>query len=109
MADAGVAREMRGDAQLVQRLREARAAFEPGRPADGVPRTDDEVTAAVRELARGGVIAGASGAASLAGALVACADETLRARLGVTADSQVAVVNSEGATDPASYAAILAG
>ena len=42
-------------------------------------------------------------------ALVACADETLRIRLGITPDSQVAVVNSEGATDPPSYAAILAG
>ena len=71
--------------------------------------TDDEVTAAVRELARGGVIAGASGAASLAGALVACADEMLRARLGITSDSRVGVVNTEGATDPVSYAAILAG
>ena len=71
--------------------------------------TDDEAAAAVRELARKGVTAGASGAASLAGALAACADEALRARLGITAGSQIAVVNTEGATDPASYAAILAG
>ena len=71
--------------------------------------TDAEAAAAVRELARRGVIAGAAGAAGLAGALVASADGILRARLGITADSQVAVVNTEGATDPASYAAILAG
>src|SRR5438270_472629 len=71
--------------------------------------TDAEAAAAVRELARRGVIAGASGAAGLAGALVASADGMLRARLGISADSQVAVVNTEGATDPASYAAILAG
>ncbi|TME73221.1 MAG: diaminopropionate ammonia-lyase [Chloroflexi bacterium] len=71
--------------------------------------TDDEAAAAVRQLARRGVIAGASGAAGLAGALVASADGMLRARLGITPDSQVAVVNTEGATDPASYAAILAG
>ena len=71
--------------------------------------TDAEAAAAVRELARRGVIAGAAGAAGLAGALVASADGMLRARLGITADSQVAVVNTEGATDPASYAAILAG
>ena len=71
--------------------------------------TDEEAANAVRELARRGVIAGASGAAGLAGALVASADGMLRARLGITADSQVAVVNTEGATDPASYAAILAG
>jgi len=71
--------------------------------------TDNEVAVAVRELARKGVTAGASGAASIAGALAACADGTLRARLGITPDSQLAVVNTEGATDPASYAAILAG
>jgi len=71
--------------------------------------TDDEAAAAVRQLARRGVITGASGAAGLAGALVASADGMLRARLGITPDSQVAVVNTEGATDPASYAAILAG
>jgi diaminopropionate ammonia-lyase len=71
--------------------------------------TDDEAADAVRELARKGVMAGASGAASLAGALVACADETLRVRLAITTDSQIAVVNTEGATDPVSYAAILEG
>src|SRR5256885_398875 len=70
--------------------------------------SDDEAAVAVRELARKGVMAGASGAAGLAGAVVACTDQTLRARLGVTPNSQVAVGNSEGATDPASYAAILA-
>lgn len=69
--------------------------------------TDDEAAVAVRELARKGVTAGASGAASLAGALVACADETLRAGLAITTDSQIAVVNTEGATDPVNYAAIL--
>ncbi len=71
--------------------------------------TDDEAAVAVRELARKGVTAGASGAASLAGAVAACADQALRTRLGISAHSQIAVVNTEGATDPASYAAILAG
>ena len=71
--------------------------------------TDEEAAAAVRELEKKGVRAGASGAASLAGALVACTDGMLRARLGITPQSKVAVVNTEGATDPASYAAILAG
>jgi diaminopropionate ammonia-lyase len=70
--------------------------------------TDDEAAAAVRELARAGVIGGASGAAGLAGALVACANATLRARLDITPDSSIAVVNTEGATDPGSYEAILA-
>jgi diaminopropionate ammonia-lyase len=71
--------------------------------------TDDEAAAAVRELARAGIVAGASGAAGLAGVLVACADESHRSRLGITRDSSIAVVNTEGATDPASYEAILAG
>jgi diaminopropionate ammonia-lyase len=62
----------------------------------------------VRELARAGIVAGASGAAGLAGALVACADERYRSRLGIGANSSLAVVNTEGATDPASYEAILA-
>ncbi|MDQ2966748.1 MAG: diaminopropionate ammonia-lyase [Actinomycetota bacterium] len=71
--------------------------------------TDDEAAVAVRELARAKVVAGASGAAGLAGALVACASDALRSRLGITRDSSIAVVNTEGATDPASYEAILAG
>jgi diaminopropionate ammonia-lyase len=71
--------------------------------------TDDDAATAVRELASAGVIAGASGAAGLAGVLVACADEAIRSQLGVTSSSTIAVVNTEGATDPASYEAILAG
>jgi diaminopropionate ammonia-lyase len=71
--------------------------------------TDAEAAAAVRELARAGIVAGASGAAGLAGVLVACADESHRSRLGIIRDSSIAVVNTEGATDPASYEAILAG
>jgi diaminopropionate ammonia-lyase len=71
--------------------------------------TDDEAAAAVRELARAGVIAGASGAAGLAGVLAACRDEAIRSQLGITPTSTIAVVNTEGATDPESYEAILAG
>jgi diaminopropionate ammonia-lyase len=70
--------------------------------------TDDEAATAVRELARAGVVAGASGAAGLAGVLVACANAGLRSRLGIGSDSSIAVVNTEGATDPAAYEAILA-
>jgi diaminopropionate ammonia-lyase len=70
--------------------------------------TDDEAAAAVRELARVGVIAGASGAAGLAGAIAACTDERIRTQLGITSNSSIAVVNTEGATDPASYEAIIA-
>jgi len=71
--------------------------------------TDKEAATAVRELARAGIVAGASGAAGLAGVLVACADDAIRSRLGLGPDSTIAVVNTEGATDPESYEAILAG
>jgi diaminopropionate ammonia-lyase len=71
--------------------------------------TDEEASTAVRELARAGIVAGASGAAGLAGMLVACADDAIRSRLGLSPDSTIAVVNTEGATDPESYEAILAG
>ena len=70
---------------------------------------DEEAAAAVRELARAGVISGASGAAGLAGAIAASTHERIRAQLGITSDSTIAVVNTEGATDPASYEAIIAG
>lgn len=71
--------------------------------------SDDEAATAVRALARADIVAGASGAAGLAGVLVACADESLRARIGIGSDSRIAVVNTEGATDPESYEAILTG
>lgn len=71
--------------------------------------TDDEAATAVRALAQVGIVAGASGAAGLAGVLVACADQPLRSRIGISPDSRIAVVNTEGATDPESYEAILAG
>jgi diaminopropionate ammonia-lyase len=71
--------------------------------------TDEEAVAAVRALARAGIVAGASGAAGLAGVLVACADNALRSRIGITSGSRIAVVNTEGATDPESYEAIVAG
>ena len=71
--------------------------------------TDDEAAEAMRALSRAGVIAGGSGAAGLAGLLAACADPALRAEVGITRTSTIAVVNTEGATDPESYAAILAG
>jgi diaminopropionate ammonia-lyase len=70
--------------------------------------TDDHAATAVRALAHAGVVAGASGAAGLAGLLVACADPAVRTELGMTSDSTLAVVNTEGATDPESYQAILA-
>jgi diaminopropionate ammonia-lyase len=71
--------------------------------------TDKEAARAVRELARVGIVAGASGAAGLAGLLVSCPAGAIRSRLGIHPDSTIAVVNTEGATDPESYEAILAG
>jgi diaminopropionate ammonia-lyase len=70
--------------------------------------TDEEAATALRALGRAGVVAGASGAAGLAGVLVACADDSLRSRMGITSDLSIAVVNTEGATDPESYEAIIA-
>jgi diaminopropionate ammonia-lyase len=68
---------------------------------------DDDAASAMRTLARAGVVAGGSGAAGLAGAIVACADAKYRSRLGIGAGSIIAVVNTEGATDPAGYEAIV--
>lgn len=53
------------------------------------------------------VVAGESGAAGLAGLLVAAADGELRAALGLDADSRVLLINTEAATDPSSYARIV--
>lgn len=50
------------------------------------------------------IVAGASGAAGLAGLLVACNDPRARAAVGLDASSRVLVVNTEGATDAALYA-----
>jgi len=69
--------------------------------------TDEEAATAVRTLAGAGVVAGASGAAGLAGLLAACADDSLRSRIGIAPDSSIAIVNTEGATDPESYEAII--
>jgi diaminopropionate ammonia-lyase len=60
----------------------------------------------LRELASSPVPPGAAGLARM---LVACAEDAIRSRLGLSPDSTTAVVNTEGATDPESYKAILAG
>ncbi len=49
------------------------------------------------------IIAGESGAAGLAGLLAATGDENVRARLGLNETSSILLINTEGATDPASY------
>jgi diaminopropionate ammonia-lyase len=69
--------------------------------AGTVTVTDAEAAAAIRELAAAGLTIGESGAAALAGLrnLVAdprCAD--LRDRLGISPDTSVLLVATEGAT-----------
>lgn len=64
---------------------------------------DADAAEAMRLLAAHGIVAGESGAAGLAGARLALRSEDVRARLGIGAGSIVAVVNTEGATDRASY------
>lgn len=53
------------------------------------------------------IVAGESGAAGLAGFLAAAASPEMRAALGITADSRIFVINTEGATDQGRYKAIV--
>jgi len=68
---------------------------------------DAETRAAMRLLARAGVEAGGSGAAGLAGLLAVATDPESRAALGLGPATRVLTLNTEGATDSASYAAIV--
>jgi diaminopropionate ammonia-lyase len=72
---------------------------------------DDEwARASMRELARAGVVSGETGSAGLAGllALVTGPDkETNRQLLGLTPESHVVVISTEGATDPEAYKKIV--
>lgn len=58
--------------------------------------TDDQALAAVAEMAGVGVDSGPCGAATLAALRTAAADEDLRATLGLTAESVVVLLNTEG-------------
>jgi diaminopropionate ammonia-lyase len=62
---------------------------------------------AMRLLADAGVVSGESGAAGLSGLLVLAESEEGRAVLGLDRTSRVLLVNTEGATDPDSYQAIV--
>jgi diaminopropionate ammonia-lyase len=68
---------------------------------------DDEwAREAMRALARAGVVSGETGAAGLAGLLALLSGperERHRQLLGLTPESQVVVISTEGATDPAAY------
>ncbi|HYE51846.1 MAG TPA: diaminopropionate ammonia-lyase [Azospirillaceae bacterium] len=57
----------------------------------------------------GRIVAGASGAAGLGGLVLAAGDARLRRRLGLTAESVVLVVGTEGATDPDAFLRITGG
>jgi diaminopropionate ammonia-lyase len=67
-----------------------------------------DAASAMRVLASRGIVAGESGAAGLAGATVALRSADTCARLGIDRTSVIAVVNTEGATDPVNYARIVA-
>ncbi|MFZ5672507.1 MAG: diaminopropionate ammonia-lyase [Pseudomonadota bacterium] len=74
--------------------------------------TEDDAKQAMRTLAfpKAGdppVVAGESGAAGLAGLLAIARDKETCAALSLNKDSRVLVINTETATDPASYEAIV--
>lgn len=62
---------------------------------------------AMRALAAVGVVAGESGAATLGAMLAAAADDALGRAVGLTPDASLLLVNTEGATDPENYAAVV--
>lgn len=74
--------------------------------------TDEAATETMRILANAPfgdpvVVAGESAVAGLAGVILAASDLETRAALGLTSDSVVMVVGTEGATDPHAYARIV--
>ncbi len=62
---------------------------------------------AMQRLAREGIVSGESGAAGLAGLLLAAQDPAARATLALGPASRVLVFSTEGATDPALYARLV--
>ncbi|WP_262268591.1 diaminopropionate ammonia-lyase [Microvirga yunnanensis] len=83
------------------------------RVADAFMTVDeDEAVAAMRRLARPAgrdpaIVAGESGGVGLAGLVRAAADPGIRAALGLDGASRVFLINTEGATDPERYAALV--
>jgi len=55
------------------------------------------------------IVAGESAVAGFAAVIAASLQENLREQLGLSAASRVLVIGSEGATDPAIYAELMAG
>jgi diaminopropionate ammonia-lyase len=68
---------------------------------------DEAAIDAMRLLAGAGVVSGESGAAGLAGLLLAAADPAARVALGLNAESRVLLFSTEGATDPELYASLV--
>jgi diaminopropionate ammonia-lyase len=68
---------------------------------------DEAAVACMRLLADQGIVAGESGVAGLAAFLLAAADPVARETLGLGPDSRVLLFSTEGATDPALYAALV--
>lgn len=67
---------------------------------------DEDAFIAMRLLAESGIVAGESGAAALGG-LLAAVHTTQSSMLGLEPDTCVLVVNTEGATDPSNYTAVV--
>lgn len=68
---------------------------------------DDAARAAMRELATAEVVSGETGAAGLAGLTAAAAVPEIVEALGLSADSRVLLISTEGATDPEAYESIV--
>jgi diaminopropionate ammonia-lyase len=64
---------------------------------------DEAAVACMRLLADRGIVAGESGAAGLAGFLLAAADPAARETLGLDGSSRLLLFSTEGATDPVMY------
>lgn len=64
---------------------------------------DASVAPCMRLMAEAGIVAGESGVAGLAGLLLAAADPSARAALGLGAESRVLLFSTEGATDKDLY------
>jgi diaminopropionate ammonia-lyase len=70
--------------------------------------TDHDAEEGMKALAAEEIVAGESGAAGLAGLLtLASADPRAASKLGINSEATVLVVNTEGATDPLNYEAVV--
>ena len=83
------------------------------RVADGFMTVDEnDAVGIMRRLARPigkdpAIVAGESGGVGLAGLLRAAGDSAIRLKLGLDDKSRVFVINTEGATDPVKYEALV--